>query len=258
MNGLVAAIEARGRADFCTTGGSSAIGVYRALSDPPQRGAVDWSRVHIWWGDDRYVPRDHPLSNVQPLDAVLLETSAYTGQSMSGETGVDIALGLEPGVQVPAANVHAFPCGEAIAHARGPQWCAEQYAVQLAAAPLRIERGFPVFDVVYVGLGPDGHLLSVFPGSEAFDRSDWALAIPAPTHVEPHVARVTLNPAIFGVARSVIVVTTGAGKAEIVGLIFDSKRDPREVPAELLRRTGATWILDSASAQLLPQRLVPA
>ena len=255
MAGLAAAIEAHGRADFCTTGGSSAVGVYRVLSDSPQRGSVDWSRVHIWWGDDRYVPRDHPLSNVQPLDAVLLETSAYTGESMSGESGIDVALGLEPGIQIPVDNVHAFPCGEAIAHDRGPEWCAERYAAELADAPLRVERGFPVFDVVFVGLGLDGHLLSVFPGSEAFDRNDWAIAIPAPTHVEPHIARVTLNPAILGVASAVIVVTTGDAKADIVGRIFDAKRDPREIPAELLRRTGATWILDAAAARLLPAGL---
>lgn len=255
LAGLAAAIEANGRADFCTTGGSSAVGVYRALSDVPQRRSVDWTRVHIWWGDDRYVPRDHPLSNVQPLDAVLLETSAYTGQSMGGESGIDVALGIEPGIQIPADNVHAFPCGEAIAHARGPEWCAERYAIELAAAPLRVVRGFPAFDVVFVGLGLDGHVLSVFRDSEAFDRNDLAIAIPAPTDVEPHVARVTLNPAILGVARVVIVVTTGDAKADIVGRIFDTERNPREIPAELLRRSGATWIMDAAAARLLPPGL---
>ena len=195
---------------------------------------------------------------MQPLDAVLLETSAFMGESMSGGSGIDVALGVEPGVPVPAGNVHVFPCGEAIAHARGPAWCAERYALELAAAPLRIERGFPSFDVVFVGLGLDGHILSVFPGSDAFDRRELAMAIPAPQHIEPHIARVTLTPAILGVARAAIVVTTGDAKADIVGQIFDAKRDPREVPAELLRRTGATWIMDSAAARNLPATLRPS
>src|SRR6476619_7089444 len=101
--------------------------------------------------------------------------------------------GLEPGLVVPVENIHAFPCTAAIAHARGAEWCAEQYAAELRHAGLHQEREFQIFDVILLGVGPDGHLRSVFPGSYAFDRREWALAIPAPTHVEPHVERVTLN-----------------------------------------------------------------
>jgi 6-phosphogluconolactonase/glucosamine-6-phosphate isomerase/deaminase len=94
--------------------------------------------------------------------------------------------------------------------------------------------------------------MSVFPGSEAFDRTDWALAIPAPTHVEPHVPRVTLNPAVLGVARTVLMVTTGESKAEIVERVFTAPRDPRQLPAQLVRNRAATWILDEAAASRLP------
>jgi len=124
----------------------------------------------------------------------------------------------------------------------------------MRASGLREEGGFPVFDVVLLGLGPDGHLMSVFPGSAAFDSTDWALAIPAPTHVEPHVERVTMNPAVLSVARNVLMVTSGAAKADVIGRIFSDPRDVRALPSQLVRRPGATWILDQAAAAKLPTR----
>jgi 6-phosphogluconolactonase/glucosamine-6-phosphate isomerase/deaminase len=248
---LGAAIDERGRADFVTTGGSTPIGIYKQLSDP-LRAAIDWRQVRFWWGDDRFVPRDHPLSNVQAADSILFGAASYAGQTGNLLDGIDVQVGSEPGLVVPVEHIHVFPCETAIAHGKGAGWCAEQYAATLRDAGPRTERGFPVFDVVLLGLGPDGHLMSVFPGSAAFDSQDWAMAIPAPTHVEPHVERVTLNPAVLGVARSVLMVTSGAAKAEVVGRIFTGERDVRALPAQLVRRPGATWILDDAAAAQLP------
>jgi 6-phosphogluconolactonase len=114
-----------------------------------------------------------------------------------------------------------------------------------------LENGWPVFDVALLGVGPDGHVLSVFPGSATFDRSEVVLGVPAPTHVEPHVARVTLNPAILGVARLVLVVAHGDGKAEILSTVLHGPRDPRRLPGQLARSAGATWIVDRAAARLL-------
>jgi len=105
-----------------------------------------------------------------------------------------------------------------------------------------------------LGVGADGHVLSVFPGSAALASKEWALAIPAPTHIEPHVQRVTMNPAILGVARRLIVVAFGAGKASVLGDIFGAEVDPSRWPAQLARREGATWILDRAAAAALPAR----
>ena len=81
----------------------------------------------------------------------------------------------------------------------------------------RAPDGWPAFDLVFLGMGGDGHLLSVFPGSAAFDSDAWAMAIPAPTHIEPHVERVTMHPAIVGAGRETLMVSTGASKAEMLG-----------------------------------------
>ena len=124
----------------------------------------------------------------------------------------------------------------------------------MRAADLEVVDGWPVLDLVLLGVGGDGHVLSVFPGSAAFESKDWALAIPAPTHIEPHVERVTLNPAILAVARQILVVMHGAGKAAILADIFGPEVDPTRWPAQLTRREGATWILDEAAAASLPAR----
>ena len=108
--------------------------------------------------------------------------------------------------------------------------------------------------MLLLGVGRDGHLLSVFPGSPAIGSAELAMAIPAPTHIEPHVPRLTLNPAVIGAARQVLVVATGAAKASVLGEIFGPTRDPARWPAQLALRDNATWILDEASAAGLPPR----
>jgi 6-phosphogluconolactonase len=233
---LTDAVDARGRADWATTGGSTPVGIYRRLSTEPLRDAIPWAAVHVWWGDDRYVPRDHPLSNVMPLDDVLL---------------------LGGRVRLPVGNLHPFPTGAAIGEARGPAWCAAELGAEIRAAGIRAVDGWPVLDLVLLGVGGDGHILSVFPGSATFDSTEPALAVPAPTHIEPHVARVTLNPAIVTVARTVLVVALGSGKADIVGAALGGERDVRRLPAGLARRRGATWILDEAAAARLPHAPAP-
>jgi 6-phosphogluconolactonase len=242
-----------GRADWATTGGSTPAGIYRHLATPPLRDSVSWSAVHLWWGDDRYVPRDHPLSNVLPADQILLAATARAGLSGTGETGGDVITGRDPAADIPFDNIHAMPMAAAIGESRGPAWVAARYEADLRSAGLDIESGWPVFDLVLLGVGPDGHVLSVFPRADAFDRPEWVLPVPAPTHVEPSVTRVTLNPHVLEVARSVLLVAHGASKAAILGEVFGPTRDPRRWPAQLARRSGATWLLDEAAAARLPQ-----
>jgi 6-phosphogluconolactonase len=247
------AVEAGGRADWATTGGSTVVGIYRALAAPPLRDQVPWDGVHLWWGDDRYVPPEHPLSNVLPADAVLLNVAARAGLSGQGEDAEDVRQGREAGAWIPASQVHRFPVAEAIGRRLEPAWAAARYEQDLRASGIGVVDGWPAFDLVLLGIGPDGHLLSVFPGSAALDEpAAWALPIPAPTHVEPHVARVTLNPRVVEAARDVLVVVHGEGKAGILGEVFGAERDPRRWPAQLARRAGATWLVDEAAGRQLP------
>ena len=249
---LATAVVTNGVAHLATTGGSSPVPVYRHLASAALRDRVPWDKVHIWFGDDRFVPRDHPLSNVLPVDQVLLEGAAFTGQSGTGSSGIDVETAAVPGIQLPVDNLHPFPCGIAIGEARGAAWCATAYGAELARSVPLDAAGFPVFDLVLVGIGPDGHLLSVFPGSAALTSSERAIAVPAPTHIEPQIERVTQNPAILASAKAVFAIAYGAAKAPVVGSIFGPEIDPERWPAQLARRANATWLLDVASAAELP------
>jgi 6-phosphogluconolactonase len=236
------AVADRGRADWATTGGSTPVRIYQAMLAPRLRDTIPWEAIHTWWGDDRFVPGDHPLSNVRPFDDVLLEAGSW--ESVHSDAH-------RTRVRIPVANLHPFRTGEAIGVGQDAATCAAELAAELRDAGLPEDDGWPVFDLILLGLGSDGHILSVFPGSQAFDSIRWALAIPAPTHIEPHVARVTLNPAVVRVARRVVVVAHGAGKAEIIGRIFGADPDPSALPAQLTLREGSTWILDEAAAAQL-------
>jgi 6-phosphogluconolactonase len=236
---LATAITERGVAHWSTTGGSAAPGIYRHLRVPPLRDLVDWSRVHVWWGDDRFVPADDPLSNVLPLEELLLAADGEPGD-----------LG---GVRISSGHLHPVPVAAALAAGEGAAGAAAAYETSLLLeGPGRNEDGVPAFDVLILGVGPDGHVLSVFPGSAVWDEGALVLAVPAPTHVEPHVERVTMHPDVVAAARSVLVVSTGASKAALLGRAWGGD-DARELPVRMTMATNSTWILDDAAAAELPR-----
>jgi 6-phosphogluconolactonase len=230
---LTEAVEARGVAHWVTTGGSTPGHIYRRLADAPLRETVPWDRVHLWWGDDRWVPPEDILSNALACWDLLLRD-----------------------VPIPPDQIHVMPIGEALAAGHGPETVAARYATMLAGADLEMDAGgFPRLDVVLVGIGSDGHLFSVFPDSPTWDDPRWAQAVPAPAHIAPHVARVTLHPLVATAARMVIAVVLGARKAAVLGKVFGPERDVRRLPAQLARRAGALWVLDEAAAAALPREL---
>ena len=231
VDALARAAAARGRADFLTTGGSTPVAIYRSLAADPFRSRMPWAGTHVWWGDERFVPREHELSNVKPLDDVLLREGA---------------------APLPRTNIHPFPVARTLAAGEDEAWCAAELGGELQATGIPTAEGWPVFDLVLLGVGPDGHILSVFPDSAAFHSGSWTMAVPAPTHVEPHVPRVTMNPAIVTVARAVVVVAHGAAKADVVRAVLTGPREPARLPAQLARHDRATWILDEAAAAGLP------
>jgi 6-phosphogluconolactonase len=252
---LAGAVEQRGRADWATTGGSTPVGIYLELAKSPLRDRVPWADVHVWWGDDRFVPRDHPLSNVLPLDQVLLRATAFAGLSGEGESGIDVEVGNQAGALIPASNIHAMPMTAAIARGEGPAWVAAAYEEELLAAGLPEADGVLAFDVILAGIGGDGHILSVFPGSRVFDESGEprVAGIQAPEHIEPHVARVSLNPTFLAAAHLVLVVAFGAGKADVLADVLAGTRDLARWPSQYARLPNAVWLLDEAAAAKLPR-----
>lgn len=245
VDALVSGAARRGRADLASTGGSTPAAVYRALLAEPLRGRVPWDVLHLWVGDDRFVPRGDPNCNMGAVDRVLLPGDARRGL---------------PPAPLDPAHVHPWPTDAALAAGEGPAACAARFEATLRAELAADDAGRPVFDALLAGVGPDGHLLSVFPGSAAFDAPGWTTWAPAPTHIEPHLDRVTLTPAALDATPGLVVAAFGAGKAEIVGELLgpghadaaSRARDQRRLPALRARRAGATWVLDEAAAAGLP------
>jgi 6-phosphogluconolactonase len=230
---ISAALLRRDRADVATTGGSICPSLYRALLTRPLRDAIAWDRLHLWFGDDRFVPRRDPESNLVPVDAVLLAG--------------DPATGLDP-APLPPGNLHPIPVDATLAHGGGTAEAAAAYEAELRAALPADAAGRPVFDAILVGIGPDGHCLSVFPESAAFDAPGWVVPIPAPMHIEPKVARVSLTPGALDATWALLPIAFGTGKAEILAQILEGPRDERRLPAQRARRSGAIWVLDAAAA----------
>jgi 6-phosphogluconolactonase len=264
------AIAERGHAHLALTGGSTAIILYRAIATAPFRDRLDWRRVDLWWGDDRFVPFDHPDSNVllaqetllgaQLLDPPVLRGERYgerpSGGSASGERSQ--GPGEEPeGIVIPVRNVHPFPIPEAEAEGTGTDGCASRYGRELVAHLPLDHDGLPIFDLVLLGVGPDGHFLSCFPGSPLVDAPAPPICagVPAPTTASPHVPRVTCSPRLTEIARDVLVMGSGPSKAAIMNAVLAGPRDPHRHPSQIAARPGATWMLDAAAAADLPEAL---
>jgi len=193
---------------------------------------MPWAATQIWFGDDRLVPRADPLSNVFPLDAQLLSASPD-----------GTASPLAP------SAVHPWPTTAADAQAAVSAYLAELHATGVPHTP----SGFPIFDLVLIGIGGDGHCLSVFPGSPlALAGAPVAAGVPAPTHIEPHVPRLSFSVGVLASARAVIALAPGAGKADALARIFSNSTAVADAPAKAALLPTATWLLDTASAATLP------
>lgn len=231
IDGLRVGISRRGSAHLALTGGSSATALFERLRDEPRAGRVDWSRVHVWQGDERFVPLDHPDRNWAGALRDCIEHPA--------------------GPPIPDDQRHPIPVSEALAGGHGPDWAAARYAEEIERT-LPTRDGIPAFDVVLLGVGGDGHILSTFPGSEPIDEDRRvALAVPAPTHIGPHLPRITLAPFLLRAAGLIVVMVPGSAKAEIVATCTRAAFDPRRLPAQLAILPTAVWLLDPGSAAQL-------
>lgn len=205
------ALARRGVAHIALNGGSTPRPVYELLP-----GLLDeWSEVHVWWGDERCVPADSPESNYRLAAETLLARAP-----------------------LPAANVHRMR-GEL-----GPDEGARAYAAELGEHTELDDAGLPVLDVVHLGLGPDGHVASLFPGHDSLAVSGWA-TIAEHASPKPPPERISLSLGCLNAARRRLVHTVGAEKCEAVARMLGDP-DPA-TPASLLERRGLEVIVDDAA-----------
>jgi 6-phosphogluconolactonase len=203
-----------GVAQVVLTGGRVAGVVYRAVAESPARVEVDWRRVEFWWGDERFLPDGDPERNeTQARDALLS------------------ALDVDP------ARVHPMAADSG----QGAEAAAAAYASELEAA------GSPTFDVLMLGVGPDGHVASLFPGYPQLEVTDTA-AVAVHDSPKPPPDRISLTLPLLNRAREVWFVVAGDDKADAVTTALAEG----DVPASRPKGQNRTlWLLDQAAASKL-------
>lgn len=213
------------------TGGGIGTGVLAELAAAPARDAVDWPRVEVWWGDERFVPYGDPERN---------------------ETGARSAL-LDH-VDVVPERVHPMP-GPDGPDGHNPEAAAERYAAWLQAAAEPQDRaGVPRFDVLMLGIGPDAHVASLFPGLPAlYEEERTVVAVRGAP--KPPPTRLSLTLPAIRAASEVWILATGAEKAGAVRMAL-SGAGPVQVPAAGARGVRQTlFLLDRAAAAEVPVQL---
>ena len=224
---LVDAQAARGMATIVLTGGGVGGAVLRELRDNPARDAVDWSRVEIWWGDERWLPDGDPERNdKQAMDALLS------------------SVAVDPG------RVHPFPAADG-QYAGDPEAAAAAYAAELAKATRPEDHGpVPRFDVLMLGVGEEGHVASIFPESPAAYESRPVVAVRGSP--KPPPTRLTLTFPAIAAATDVWLMTAGAEKAGAVALALGGAGAIQVPAAGVHGRAHTLWLLDRESAAKLP------
>ncbi|MBX5456170.1 MAG: 6-phosphogluconolactonase [Thermogemmatispora sp.] len=218
------AIVTHGRFTLALAGGSTPRKLYSLLASDPYRGQIDWTRVDIFWSDERCVPPDHPESNYRMAYEVMLSK-----------------------LPIPAANIHRMPAEQA-----DRQAAAESYAAELR----RVfgTAGVPVFDLIQLGMGPEGHTASLFPQQAALhERERLVLPVSVP---KPPPERLTFTPPILQAARHILFLVTGSDKAEAVRAVLEDQGSPDDYPARLVHAAAGEviWLLDTAAAAALQRR----
>ncbi len=225
---LLDAQAERGTAAVVLAGGRIAAEVYTALRVSPARDAVDWSRVDVWWSDERFVPSGHPDRNEVQARAALLDS-----------------LPLDP------ARVHPMPPCDT-ADGDDPEAAAGRYAQELAAAAGPGHAELPHFDVLLLGVGEDGHVASVFPEHPAAYETRPVSAVRGSP--KPPPVRLTLTLPTINTATEVWLLASGPAKASAVRMALTGG-GPVQVPAAGVRGVERTlWLLDAAAAREVPAR----
>jgi 6-phosphogluconolactonase len=217
------AVAERGRFDWALAGGSTPRALYRLLADDPYRVRLPWSAIHFYWGDERHVPPDHADSNYRMAREAMLDR-----------------------VPVPAENVHRIPAERPDAAAAAAEYEATLRAIFAVVATTAGE--WPRFDLVQLGLGPEGHTASLFPGSPLLaERTRW---VAAPWVEAQHTFRITLTPPVLNHARRAMFLVSGDEKAAALHAVLQGAREPEVYPAQIVEG-NRLWLVDRAAARLL-------
>lgn len=216
VEAAVEAIDERGIFRIALSGGGTPKTVYPKILEPHRRNQVDWSRVEFFWGDERAVPPDHPESNF----------------------GVAYGMLISQLPNVRADRIHRMP-----AEAPDLDAAALSYESELRLAFDARGDEPPQFDFIWLGMGPDGHTASLFPGSTALDETErWVVATWAP---QPKAWRMTLTFPVLNAGRHVIFAVEGANKADAIRAI---RAGGSGLPAERVAGDQVEWLIDAAAA----------
>jgi 6-phosphogluconolactonase len=224
VENIKTAVAARGRALIVLTGGGNGIGLLQYLGR--HRQLIDWSKVHLFWGDERYVPEDDDERNDKQARAALLDH-----------------------INIPSSHVHTMPASDG------------EFGSDLAAAALAYEQllaanaddGQPVpnFDVHLLGMGPEGHINSLFPDTPAV-RETTHMVVAVEDSPKPPPQRITLTLPAIQRSREVWLLVSGAGKADAAAEAIGGA-SPVSVPAAgAIGLQTTLWLLDEQAASKLP------
>jgi 6-phosphogluconolactonase len=214
---VIARISANaGRAAICLTGGSSPKLLYRLLATEAYRSRITWDRVHWFIGDDRFVAADDRLNNMAMARRLFLDACA------------------------PADTIHPIPTDAA-----DPEEAARRYESELKSyyGFDRLNPARPLFDLVLMGVGPDGHIASLFPGYPALEETErWVVGV-AKANVEPFVPRVSLTLPVLASSHEMLFEVAGADKRAILARVFDGE----DLPANRVAAGETVWLVDQAA-----------
>ena len=209
------------------TGGSVGIGVLSAIDAAPNRSAVEWDRVHFWWGDERWVPAGHADRNDQQARDALLN-----------------------GLDIPEQNLHPFPASDG---GLDLEAAAERYAADLAAAA--DGDTVPHFDILLLGVGPDGHIASLFPErADLVDAPGTVVAVR--NSPKPPPERLSLTLAAINSAERVWLALAGADKASALGLALAGAGRYQVPVAAAEGRRKTVFFVDEKAAAEVPAELI--
>ncbi|MFY9268851.1 MAG: 6-phosphogluconolactonase [Candidatus Manganitrophaceae bacterium] len=219
------AVSLRGRFSVALAGGATPGTLYRSLASAAFSEEIPWKSVHLFWGDERAVPPDHPDSNYRMADEALISH-----------------------VPIPSENVHRMPGERSDLQAAAMEY---EEALRIFFKPS--EERWPSFDLILLGIGSDGHTASLFPGSPVLRETVRWVAAP---YVEKlKAARFTLTLPVLNHARRVIFLVAGKEKAPIMREVLSANPPLTDLPARLVqpRKGGRLFFLDQEAAGLIEQ-----